>query len=454
MGRAGHPFEDARVKTTPLEAWISEKIGGACGRLDRLELERNQLSRLRETIALARSASPFYKKKLSGLTEKDLREPSDLGFFPFTTDEEIRRSPLQFLCVSQGEIDRVVTLHTSGTTAESKRVYFTAADRELTVDFFHRGMAALAGPGDRVFVLLPWELPGSVGDLLLTGLHRLGALGIGFGPVRDVSAALGAMARERPSVLVGIPTQVLALARCGGGAVSPRTVLLSTDHVPASIVTELERTWECEVFNHYGMTEMGFGGGLECGAHCGYHMREADLLFEIVNPQTGRSVEEGETGEIVFTTLTRQGMPLIRYRTGDLASFLPGPCPCGTSLKTMAQVKGRIRERFQLPGGAKLSLADLDEVLFGVDGLLDFRATLTREGQRECLEVEASILGGSSERMVSDIRGKLCTVEAVGSAVKTGLFQVSVSTVEGPGPCRPGHAKRTLSDRRKREQIS
>ena len=105
---------DTDMKVTPLEKWISEKIGDTGGRLDRGELERYQLGKLRETIALARSAGPFYRKKLSGLTEEDLREPADLGMFPFTTDEEIRRNPLQFLCVSQGEIDRVVTLRTSG----------------------------------------------------------------------------------------------------------------------------------------------------------------------------------------------------------------------------------------------------------------------------------------------------------------------------------------------------
>ena len=442
------------MRITPLEKWISEKIGSADERLDREELERYQLRKFRETVALAKSASPFYRKKLSGLTEKDLHEPEDLKLFPFTTDEEVRRNPLQFLCVSQGEIDRVVTLRTSGTTADPKRVYFTAEDQELTVDFFHRGMATLAGPGDRVVVLLPWELPGSVGNLLLTGLHRLGALGRGFGPVWDVASALEMMTRDRPNVLVGIPTQVLALARSGGRAVSPRSVLLSTDYVPVSIVKELERTWGCGVYNHYGMTEMGFGGGLECGAHYGYHMREADLLFEIVDPQTGRRVKEGEAGEVVFTTLTRRGMPLIRYRTGDVSRFLPGPCPCGTSLKTMAQVKGRIRERFQLPAGTALSLADLDETLFGADGLLDFGVTLIREDRRDCMKVEAIVLGSPSERMISDIRERLLRVPAVAAAVATGLLEVSVSVVEGSTPRRPGHAKRTIDDQRKQERIS
>ena len=106
----------------------------------------------------------------------------------------------------------------------------------------------------------------------------------------------------------------LALARHDGAAgLRLKSVLLTTDYVPEAIVEFVERLWRCTVYNHYGMTEMGLGGGVECQARRGYHLREADLYFEIVNPQTEMPVVEGETGEVVFTTLTRRGMPLIRY---------------------------------------------------------------------------------------------------------------------------------------------
>jgi phenylacetate-coenzyme A ligase PaaK-like adenylate-forming protein len=103
----------------------------------------------------------------------------------------------------------------------------------------------------------------------------------------------------------------------------------------------IERAWGCEVFEHYGMTEMGLGGAMACEAHDGYHPREADLLFEIVDPRTGAPLPDGEYGEIVFTTLTRTAMPLVRYRTGDMSRFIPGPCPCGSVLKRLARVADR-----------------------------------------------------------------------------------------------------------------
>src|SRR6266536_362816 len=140
------------------------------------------------------------------------------------------------------------------------------------------------------------------------------------------------MRREQVDCVVGIPAQILSLVRCRGPFADVpsrrlKRVLLCSDHVPERIVQEIKREWACEVFEHYGMTEMGLGGGVDCEAHCGYHVREADLYLEIVDIDTGRPVPAGRFGEIVFTTLTRRGMPFIRYRTGDISRFLPGVCP-------------------------------------------------------------------------------------------------------------------------------
>jgi phenylacetate-coenzyme A ligase PaaK-like adenylate-forming protein len=112
------------------------------------------------------------------------------------------------------------------------------------------------------------------------------------------------------------------------------------------------------------MTEMGFGGGVECEARSGCHLREADLHFEIVDPRSGTPVPEGTSGEIVFTTLMRRAMPLIRYRTGDVGRMIPEPCGCGTVLKTLEKVRVRMSSVRRLRSGGLLSMADLDEVLF------------------------------------------------------------------------------------------
>ena len=122
-----------------------------------------------------------------------------------------------------------------------------------------------------------------------------------------------------------------------------------------SVKRFLENTWKCTVFTHWGMTETGYGGGVQCGAREGYHMRDLDLLLEVVDPETGEPVPDGELGELVLTTLRRTGMPLIRYRTGDLGRFIVSPCPCGTLKPRLAEVEGRLADVISLPGGKWLS---------------------------------------------------------------------------------------------------
>ena len=440
------------MKRTPLESWISGRIGCAPGPPTRERIQCYQLAKLQETLAWATARSPFYKAHLAGFDSRALCGIEDLHRLPFTIQEDIKENPLRFLCVSQSEISRIVTLYTSGTTGESKRIYFTREDQELTVDFFRVGMSTLVDSGAQVLILLPGERPGSVGDLLSIGLGRLGVRGVVYGPVRDYAHALETMEREQIDALVGIPVQVLALARYSRGKAPPRSTLLSTDHVPLAITEEVKRIWGCEVYTHYGMTEMGYGGGVECQARYGYHMREADLLFEIVDPKTGIPLEEGESGEVVFTTLTRRGMPLIRYRTGDLSRFLPEPCPCGTVLKRMAPIKGRIFNQLELEPGIMLTMTDLDEALFPIRDLIDFSAELSREGDANFLQITATLLGGNGEQETKNILEALKSIPALCCGTNKGKLEIRITVRKGsPGPLN-GTTKRTLIDRRVEER--
>ncbi len=387
------------MQKTPLDFWIKNKTSGA-------NLADWQLNKLNETLAWAHAKSSFYKKRLAEMPKK-LETLADFRQFPFTTPEDLRQNPLHFVCVSQDEIERVVTLQSSGTTGEPKRVYFTAEDQALTIDFFGVGMSTLTKPGEKVLILLPGETPGSVGDLLKQGLMQKERVPLPYGAVRDPLHALETMENQQADCLVGSPTQVLGLARrWQTGNKPPRTALLSTDYVPAAIVTELERIWGCQVFNHYGATEMGLGGGVECEAREGYHLREADLYVEIIHPETGESQPEGEYGEVVFTTLTRRGMPLIRYRMGDRSRFLPGQCPCGSSLRRLEKVRGRY-SGFIAAGSETLRLPDFDGALFPIPDLLNFSVTVTGEGAEAALLVDTQMLtsADSSSLVVSALRG-------------------------------------------------
>ena len=431
------------IPLSPLDPWIAAKIGKPGMPLSSTALAAYQTARLQDTLRLARARSPFYRRRLAAVPQ-DLASLRDLPSLPFTTAQDIRDHGLQFLCVSQDEIQRVVTLDSSGTTGNPKRIYFTRDDQELTIDFFRVGMATLTDPGDRVLILLPGERPGSVGDLLAIALGRLGAHPVRHGLVRDVGETLAVMRRERVDCLVGVPTQVLALATYGAG-LKLKSALLTTDHVPNAIVRAVEAAWGCTVYNHYGMTEMGLGGGVECAARRGYHLREADLLFEIVNPETGAPVPDGTPGEVVFTTLTRRGMPLIRYRTGDISRFLPGPCPCGTTLKTLARVTQRADGEVPI-GERTLTMADLDEALFAVPGVLNFSATIARAG-RDTLLLEISAVEGWGGAVAAEVDAALESIPAIELARQRGQLDVLV-TVQPTGYVLSGPPKRMITDRR------
>jgi len=435
------------VPRTPLEAWAALRLCGAAGPTSPEALQAAQLERLRETLAWAARKSPLYRERLAGKAPP--ASLADLPALPFTTARDVREDGERLLCVSQDEIRRVVTLQSSGTSGPHKRLRFTAEELEAIVDFFRHGMSTLVVPGDRVLILLPGQLPGSVGALLATALQRAGATPLLHGFVTDLPASAEAVRHLGPTSVVGAPVQVLALQRwaeeVAGVPFRPRTALLTTDHVPEAICRRL-RASGVEVFEHYGMTEMGLGGAVDCAAHAGYHLREPDLLFEIVDPEGGAPVAEGAWGEVVFTTLTRRGMPLIRYRTGDLSRLVPGPCPCGAALRRLSRVRGRT-DAPAVPcgrGRAPVALPELDEALFAVEGLLDFAARVDAAGPRPSLSVTAFSLSGdrSLARAAAEALRRL---PALGAAEAEGALALEVLAERLPGQPRPDPRKRSLA---------
>ena len=406
---------------TPLDPWIGQKIGQS-GCVNRQALEEYQLKRLRATIDLARRVSPFYRTHLA-VAPADLAKLEDLSQFPFTTAQELRERGLALLCVSQDEIQRVVTLDTTGTTGAPKRIYFTREDQELTVDFFKVGMSTFTRPGDTVLILLPCAREGSVGDLLAIALERMHVKAIRHGVVQNYAEVLDVIRQAgKINVIVGIPAQIFSLAQ-RTPELRVRSVLLSTDQAASSLVQRIQDTWHCEVFDHYGMTESGLGGGVECQAHRGLHLREADLLFEIIDPLSGNVLPEGQTGEIVFTTLTRSGMPLIRYRTGDLSRFIPGKCSCGTALKSLEKVRTRLDEVRSIAGDQTISLADLDEVIYAIQGIDHYSAAISSRG----VELKVTIMQGFfSQAIEKEIHKAVQGMDNIRMAQSEG-FSVNVS---------------------------
>ncbi len=441
------------ITRTPLETWIAQKIGlDRDHQLNYASLARYQLDKINATIRYAYQNSPFYQNLFGGQAPPVLSSLPELWQLPFTAADDIRADPYQFLCVSQDRVARVVTLRTSGTTDNPKRCFFTNADLELTIDFFHHGMSTLVKPGYKVLILMPSEALGSVGDLLVRGLARMDVQGLLHGFVRDYARTADVIVNQKIDCLVGLPAQVMALARGGAGArigsERIKSVLLSADHVPQIVVSAIERIWRCEVFQHYGMTESGLGGGVECRALDGIHLREADLYYEIVNPHNGCPAPIGDVGEVVFTTLTRQGMPLIRYRTGDLASFMPAPCPCGSILKRMRPIIARMNDRIRLKNSEMIGLPELDEVILAHQKVILYAAEIIEKRQQDHLKLKICADAPQWANLKSQIHQALMNIPALQDAVSQGLLRIEIEAVDAIEEPPSSAVKRRIVDKR------
>ncbi len=428
---------------TTLELLTGRTMGDPTCPLSRAAIVAWQAERLRRQVAYCREHAPFYRRKLAEAGVEAIRGIEDLTRLPMTTEAELRQFGPEMVCVSQDQVARIVTLHSSGTTGAPKRLWFTDADLEQTLAFFHLGMQHLVGPGQRVAILLPGATPDSTGHLLVQALGRMQVEGRILGLVSEPETTARLLARYQPDALVGFPVQILAVARQAASLRldlgSIRSVLLCSDYIAASVRRSLADLLGCEIFTHYGTTETGLGGGVDCAAHCGSHLREADLLFEIIDPKSGAALPDGRWGEIVCTTLTRTGMPLLRFRTGDQGRLLPGSCPCGSHIRRLDQVLGRREQVRLLPNGNPLAMPDLDEWLLPMHGLLDFKACLVREHGQDTLHLTLTALPGRGQE-ISNQAAEILADQAALQGVAL-AFALTASTAIHPG-------KRLLEDHR------
>lgn len=377
------------MQITPLDKWIKKKIGYRGVRDFRRELDDYTLNKIQENIDYVKKNSLFYKAHFKNVDK--INSFKEFEKLPFTSSLNLSHSSNHFVCVSQSHINRIVTLKTSGTSGESKRVFFTEEDQELTIDFFKNGMSSLVEEGYKVLILLPGHREGSVANLLQRALNRIGVESYIYEPIYDVEKILEIIKKNSIDTIVGTPIQLFSIVNYKENEldINVKTVLLSTDYAPDIVIEKIEEAFKCKVFDHYGMTEMGLGGGVQCKAFNGYHLREADLYFEIINPITEKKLSAGKYGEVVFTTLTRTGMPLIRYRTGDISRIIDKPCPCGTEIKRLDKVISRIEGCVVLADGEILTMGELAEIVFSIDGIVDFDAIITERCDKDCLTIYA-----------------------------------------------------------------
>lgn len=323
----------------------------------RPELEKLQLQRLQVTVARVYAEVPFYKESLdrAGIKPADIRQLADISKLPFTTKDDIRMHyPYGLFAVPMKDI---VRLHaSSGTTGKPTVVGYTQKDLNIWSEAVARlAVAAGARPDDIAQICFGYGLfTGAFG--LHYGLEQLGATVI---PVSTGTTERQIMIMQDfgTTLLVGTPSYAMYLAETARQmGVDPRNLpvrlgLFGAESCSEEMRREVELAWGILATENYGLSEIiGPGVAGDCVHKQGMHIAEDHFYPEIVDPVTGEPLAPGETGELVFTTITKEGFPLLRYRTRDMTSLNYETCSCGRTMVRMNKVQGRTDDMLKIRG--------------------------------------------------------------------------------------------------------
>ncbi|MFF9144554.1 phenylacetate--CoA ligase PaaK [Streptomyces sp. NPDC014861] len=400
-------------------------------RLGREELAALQLERLRSTLRHVYANVEFHRRAFdaAGVHPDDCRSLADLARFPFTTKADLRdRYPFGMFAVDRSRVRRVHA--SSGTTGLPTVVGYTEGDLDVWADVVARSLrAAGARPGDRVHVAYGYGLfTGGLGAHY--GAERLGCT--------VIPASGGMTARQvrliqdfEPEIIMVTPSYMLTLLdEFERQGVDPRSTSLKVGVFGAEPWTEamraeIEERFAIDAVDIYGLSEvMGPGVAQECvESKDGLHIWEDHFYPEVVDPVTGEVLPDGEEGELVFTSLTKEAMPVIRYRTRDLTRLLPGTAR--PAFRRMEKVTGRSDDMIILRG-VNLFPTQVEEIVLRTPAVAPhFQLRLTREGRLDALTVRAEARADAT----SEERGE--AARAIERAVKDGIgVSVAVEVVD------------------------
>ena len=317
--------------------------------LARPTLEQLQLKRLQDTLERVAQRVPFYQQRFTelGVTPATIKSLADVRRLPFTTGADLRAIyPNGLLAVDQ---DEPVRLHTSsGTTGKPKAIFFSRKDVDNAAELIARSLVMAGITKKDVFQNMMSYGLFTGGLVMHYGAEKVGCLVIPSGPGTS-ERQLMLMQDFRSTAVHILPSYALYFAGfLEQKGIDPRKDLFVRKAcVGAEPHTEetrrrIEQAFGCDVYNSYGLTEMnGPGIAFECEHKAGMHLWEDNFIIEIINPATGEPLPEGQTGELVLTTLNREAMPILRYRTRDITSIIPGPCKCGRTHRRLARITGR-----------------------------------------------------------------------------------------------------------------
>ncbi len=338
-----------------------------------MQMKPEQLELIREQLHTIKDRSPFYAKKFEGIDVADVASQADFEKLPFSEKDDLRSVyPLGLQAVPDAEVVRIHS--SSGTTGTPVIIPYTSQDvTDWAVQFARCFEIAGVGVLDRVQITPGYGL-WTAGIGFQAGCERLGAMAIPMGP-GNTEKQLRMMQDLKSTVLCATSSYALLLAeeinaRGLRDKLHLRRGVIGSERWGEKMRNRIQDELGIEIYDIYGLTEIyGPGIGISCDEHCGMHIFEDFCYIEVVDPKTGEPLPDGEVGELVITTLRKQGAPLIRYRTHDLTRILPGDCKCvcGEKHPRIDTLVGRTDDLFKVKG-CNIFPAQVEEVIAITDG--------------------------------------------------------------------------------------
>lgn len=363
--------------------------------MSRRKMEELQLERLKETVKRAYENVPFHREAFAkaGIKPEDIQSLEDLRRLPFMKKTDLRENyPFGLFAVGQEDIVRIHG--SSGTKGKPTVVGYTKQDIENWSEMVARAICCAGGrPGDIFHNAYGYGLfTGGLG--LHYGIEYLGAVAV---PVSggNTPRQITLIQDFRPRGISGTPSYILNIVEeMKKQGLNPRETSLEYGIFGAEPWSEemraqLEEELGIKAVDIYGLSEvMGPGVSIECyEAQDGLHIVEDHFIAEVVDPETGEPLPYGEQGELVFTSLTKQAFPVIRYRTGDIASLNPEPCKCGRTSMRMSRIKGRVDDMLIIRG-VNVFPTEIESVLLTFKQLVPhYQVVIKREGPLDSFEI-------------------------------------------------------------------
>lgn len=358
-----------------------------------LEQVRNQIRRVKNC------GNPYYEKKFSGINPEDIVDQQSFQKLPFSTKQELRDAyPLGLAAVPEEQIVRIHS--SSGTTGTPVIIPYTQKDVDDWSLMFARcyEMAGIT-KRDRIQITPGYGL-WTAGIGFQLGCERLGAMAVPLGP-GNTEKQLQMMRDLKSTVLCATSSYALLLAeqienRGLKESINLKKGVIGSERWGDKMRARIRDILGIELYDIYGLTECyGPGIGISCSEDNGIHYFDDYVYMEILDPQTGLPVKDGEVGEITLTTLVKEGAPLFRFRTHDLAAFIPGKCKCGSSFPRITPILGRSDDMVKVKGNI-IFPSTIEDVIKSVPGTSsEYRAVIEHVDGKDELELSVEVEGGT-----------------------------------------------------------